>query len=194
MQTSTMEEIAGAAAIEIAAPPQTIYDYLLDFTSHPEWVRNVSRITPLTPAPFGVGARFKTMEGAPPAPLGRTLRAIAHLLRGMLGGAKGYSLAEITALEPGRRLAWTGTLPSKQGEFQHADWEILLEPRGGGTRLTQRFRYYPQTPEARRMLAALGDAAGISAGVAVSLRQLKQRLEAPAAVGALASGARGQAP
>jgi uncharacterized protein YndB with AHSA1/START domain len=188
MEGIEMDDIVGEVAIEIDAPPQTLYDYLLDFTRHPEWARNLSRVTPLTPAPIGVGSRFKTMEGAPPAPLGRTVRAMAHLVRGMLGGAKGYSVAEITALEPGRRLAWTGTLPSRQGEFQHADWEIVLEPHGGGTRRTQRFRYCPQTPDARQMLAALGDAPGICAGVLVSLRQLKQRLEAPAARGALARG------
>src|SRR4051794_37331199 len=95
MDDIALDALAGEAAIEIAAPPQAIYDYLLDFTRHPEWVRNVSRITLLPPAPIGVGARFKTMEGAPPAPLGRTVRAIAHLLRGMLAGAQGYSLAEI---------------------------------------------------------------------------------------------------
>jgi hypothetical protein len=188
-----MDEIAGEAVIQIDASPQALYDYLLDFTRHPEWVRNLSRVTLITPAPIGLGSRFKTMEGAPPAPLGRTVRAMAHLVRGMLGGAKGYSLAEITTLEPGRRLAWTGTLPSRQGEFNHADWEIVLEPWNGGTRLTQRFRYCPQTPAARQMLAALGDAQGLSAGVAVSLKQLKKRMESSAAQGALAGSLRGHA-
>ena len=189
-----MDEIAGEAAIQIDAEPQAVYDYLLDFTRHPEWARNLSRVTLITAPPIGVGSRFKTMEGAPPAPLGRTLRAIAHLVRGMLGGARGYSLAEITALEPGRRLAWRGTLPSRQGEFQHADWEVRLEPREGGTRLTQRFRYYPQVPAARRMLRALGDAEGIAAAAAINLRQLKQRLESRATGDVPAGGTAGGAP
>lgn len=175
--TTPLAELTGEASVVIQAPADAVYDYLADFTRHAEWNKNIYKVWQTTPGPIAVGARFKAMEGAPPAAIGKQMRALAQVMKGMLSGAKAFSEAEITALEPHRRIAWVGVFPRSKGEFNRAEWEIELEPIGNATRVVQRFRYLPQAPAARRMLAALGDADGIAQACAVNLNQLKQRLE-----------------
>jgi hypothetical protein len=71
--------------------------------------------------------------------------------------------------------------PQGDGYFNLAHWELLLEPQGQATRLTQRFSYQPQNGVARRMVDAAG-ANGLEQACAVSLGQLNQRLERNVAV------------
>jgi hypothetical protein len=92
-------------------------------------------------------------------------------------GTKSYSLAEITALEPQRRIAWIGRLPRGNGDFNRSEWEIVLEPQGTTTQVTQQFRFSPQTERARRMLEALGGTTGLSGACLVNLERLKHILE-----------------
>ncbi|MGQ0602271.1 MAG: SRPBCC family protein [Anaerolineales bacterium] len=171
-----MTEYKGQAAITIHAPVEQVYDYLADFPRHPEWVKNVSKITPLSSQAQGVGATFKCEEGTPPVTFGQTLRMMRYFIAGLLGGAKPYSVAKITALEPHRRIAWEAGVPKGEGYFNFAEWEFVLKPHGTGTQLTQRFHWKPQNPTAERMVGAAGSA-GLERAVAVSLAQLKRRLE-----------------
>jgi hypothetical protein len=62
------------------------------------------------------------------------------------------------------------------GFFNKAEWEITLEPVGGGTRLTQVFTYLPQNAVAERMIAAAGPG-GLEGAVAASLARLQVVLE-----------------
>lgn len=171
-----MNEIRGETTIVIEAPVTAVYNYLADFTRHPEWVKNVQKVTPLNGRQAGVGARFKTQEGVPPVGPRQKLKMMLHFMRGVFSGAKTYSIAEITALESGRRIAWRGGVPKGNGYFNISDWEVLLESQGKATRLTQRFCYRPQTAVAVSMIGAAG-AQGIEQACAVNLGQLKQRLE-----------------
>lgn len=173
----TVLDISGETSILIQAPAGAVYSYLLDFSRHPEWVANVGKVQKLSEGPTGVGTIFRAQEGPPPVPLGKKLHSMLFFILGMVGGAKSYSEAEITALESGRRLAWTGRVRRGQGDFNRSEWEILLKPENGATRLIQRFHYRPQTKAAERMVLALGGAPGIEAACAVSLARLKQRLE-----------------
>ena len=173
----TTLDITGETSILIQAQAETIYDYLLDFTRHPEWVANVGKVQKVSEGPTGVGTTFRAQEGPPPVSLGRKLHSMLFFILGMVQGAKSYSEVEITALEPGRRLAWLGRVRRGQGEFNRSQWEISLKPESGATRLNQRFHYQPQTKAAERMVLALGGAPGIEAACAVSLARLKQRLE-----------------
>jgi uncharacterized protein YndB with AHSA1/START domain len=171
-----MPTYAGAAAIKIQAPVETVYAYLDDFTHHPEWVKNVSKVEQLSPGPARVGTVFKTSGGPPPVAPGRKAAMMAQFLFGVLGGAKSYSEARITALEPPRRIAWRAGIPKGEGFFNLAEWGFLLEPRGSATALTQRFCWQPQNPTAERMVRAAG-VDGLQQAVAVSLAELKRRLE-----------------
>src|SRR5438094_7552283 len=101
-----MNETRGEISVIVHAPAHAVYDYLLDFTRHSEWVSNLSKVSQLSHGPVGVGTIFRAQEGAPPVPLMRKLNMMIYFISGVASGAKPYSEAEITALEPGRRIAW----------------------------------------------------------------------------------------
>lgn len=170
-------ELKGQASIVLPAPAEGVYEYLLNFTRHPEWTGNLARVWKVSAGPIAVGTVFRAQEWAPPVSLGRRLLASVFFVVGLAQGSRPYSEAEVTALEPGRRIAWVGRVRRRGGEFNRAEWEVLLEATSGGTRLTQRFRYFPQTAAARGMLGSLGGAAGIERGCAVNLARLKRVLE-----------------
>lgn len=173
-----MPVFTGEATILIQAPIALVYNYLLDFTKHPQWVKNLSKVQPLGNAPIDVGSQFKASESTPPVSFLKMIAATVQYAISMFSGTKSYSLAEITALEPYRRIAWTGRLPRRNGaDFNRAEWEMVLEPQGTTTQVTQHFRYSPQTERAHRMLMALGGTSGISAACMVNLKRLKHVLE-----------------
>lgn len=174
--TAALAEIRGEASIVIKQPAQVIYHYLVDFTRHPEWVANLAKVTQMTPGPIGVGTVFVTQESAPPVPLLRKLNMMRHFMAGVLSGVQPNSEAEITALEPGARIAWRAGLRKGDGWFNRAEWEITLQPQPQSTRLIQRFCYLPQTATAARMVAAAGDG-GLEHACTVSLQRLKQLME-----------------
>jgi hypothetical protein len=187
-----METIRGETELVINVPSTRLYIYLLDFPRHPEWASNLSRVTQVTPGPMSVGTIFRTQEGPPPGPLLTRLRMMRHFIGGLLRGAKPYSQAEITALEPGKRIAWRAGVPRGKGYFNLAEWEFSLQPQGEATRLIQRFCYKPQTPGAVRMVGTAG-VEGITHACAINLARLKtvaeQNLAQPASAKSLSDSA-----
>jgi uncharacterized membrane protein len=175
-----MSKVSGKTSIIINRPVQDVYAYLVDFTRHPEWVKNLQRVQQESGGPIQIGTTFKSQEGPPPVTFGQKLRMMFYFLTGVLSGAKTYSRAEITGLEPNRRIAWKAGVPKGDGYFNLAHWELLLEPQGQTTHLTQCFTYQPQNGVAQRMIDLAGPN-GIEQACAVSLAQLKQRLERSAA-------------
>jgi len=103
-------------SVDIAAPPERVYDYLSDLSRHAEWSSSVTTIEQLTPGPAGVGTEFKASEIIP---------------------TKITSFARITALEPPRRIGWEAT----DHRVFKTQWEFELSPSGGGTHLIQRVRF-----------------------------------------------------
>jgi uncharacterized membrane protein len=171
-----MSEFKGQTSITIQAPVEKVYAYLLDFPRHTEWAQNLSKVTQISVGPIAVGTTFKTEEGPPPVPLWAKLKMMVQFVAGVLSGAKPYSEAKITALETNRRIGWQAGIPKGSGFFNFAEWEFVLEPQGAATHLTQRFHWKPQEPGAARMVGAAGSD-GLERACAVSLTQLKQRLE-----------------
>lgn len=112
-----MSDISGQTSIVINAPVAEVYAYLLDFTRHPEWVRNLQRGRPESGNSGQVGATFQTQEGPPPVALRQKLPMMFHFLAGVLSGAKTYSRAEITGLEPNRRIAWQAGIPKRSSSI-----------------------------------------------------------------------------
>jgi uncharacterized membrane protein len=187
-----MDTIQGETEQVINVPSATLYTYLLDFTRHPEWASNLSRVSQVTPGPIGVGTIFRTQEGPPPVPLLARLRMMRHFVAGLLSGARPYSQAEITALEPGQRIAWRAGIPRGEGYFNLAEWQFILQPQAEATRLIQRFCYKPQAPAAARMIGTAGSD-GITRACAVNLARLKtvaeRHLAQPASAKSLADSA-----
>jgi len=174
-----MPEYKGQSSITIQVPIDRVYAYLADFTKHPEWAKNLSKVTQVTPGPIAVGTVFKTQEGVPPVRIGQQVRMMVPFMLGLLGGAKPYSEAKITALESPDHIAWQAGIPKGDGFFNFAEWEFLLEAQGHATHLTQRFHWKPQNPTAERMVGAAGTQ-GLENAVAINLTQLKRRLEVSA--------------
>jgi uncharacterized protein YndB with AHSA1/START domain len=170
--------IQGKASVVVEVSPQEVYEYLLDFTRHPEWSGNLRKVTQLTEGPVRAGTRFRTEEMPPPVSLVRRVRAMTFFMMGLARRAKPYSEAEVISVEPPQRIAWHAWIPQGEGEFNRAVWEVTLEPAGDGTRVTQGFRYQPDNAIASGMLHALGNAPGIEKACTVNLRKLKARLEA----------------
>lgn len=175
-----MQETSGEVSVIIQAPAQTVYEYLADLTRHSEWVENLSKVWQVSPGQIDVGTVFKAQESAPPLPTPRKLQMMLFFVAGLISGTKPNSEAEITALEPGKRIAWRAGLRKGDGWFNQAQWELILEPQAESTRVTQRFHYMPQTATAERMVGAAGEG-GIAQACDVSLQQLKRVLEARAA-------------
>lgn len=171
-----MKRYEGEVSITIQAPVETIYAYLLDFTRHPEWVLNVTNVKQVTPGIIGVGTVFECQEGPPPVNLGQKLRMMVHFMRGVFSGAKTFSRAEITALEPEHRIAWQAGVPKGSGYFNLAKWEFVLEKQGQATRLTQRFSYQPQESVAESMIHAAG-VEGLRQACIRSLLRLQNQLQ-----------------
>jgi uncharacterized membrane protein len=173
------ELVSGEVSVRVARPPAEVYPLLADLGEHAAWANNLSRVDKVSAGPIAVGTRFRANEGAPPVSLQRRLASMLFFIVGLLRGANTYSEAEITALEPNRRIAWVAWVAGRNGEFNRAEWEFVLTPRDGGTQITQHFRYLPRTAEGAAMLQVLGGSRGIEAASASNLARLKVWLEAP---------------
>lgn len=116
-------------SVDIAAPPERVYDYLADFPKHCEWAQTLERMEPAQPSM--VGARYKTYE--------RQAMQADRPPRGPLPakGFKGTTECEITELTPNRRIAWKAH-PVPIGMGVHAKLAFDIAPSGdNSTRLTQ---------------------------------------------------------
>jgi uncharacterized membrane protein len=172
------EAIAGEVSVRVEAELAVVYAYLVDFTRHPEWSRNLERVWQVSDGELQVGSRFRAREWPPPVSPLRRVASMLFFVLGLARGAEPYSEAEITALEPGRRIAWVARVPRGRGYFNQAEWDVLISAdANGGTRVSQRFCYTPGSAAARRMVAALGAGRGIAAACAVNLGNLKLVLE-----------------
>jgi uncharacterized protein YndB with AHSA1/START domain len=97
-------------AIDVKAPPATVFDYLADVSRHGEWGSaddHMKATAERTGAP-AVGSRYKA--------------------EGILNGKPNQSVVTITTLEPPKRLAFDAE--DSNSVFHH---EFTLSPSNGGT-------------------------------------------------------------
>ena len=139
------------SAIDIAAPPQRVYEYLADFPRHPEWSTGVKELVPVGKGPVAVGTELKAVEEVP---------------------ARFTSHTRITALEPPQRIAWE----SWDGRTAKVKWAFELSSQNGRTHLVQRARVEPTSLMGRILLAAMRKRQ-IPKENAQSLAQIKANLE-----------------
>ena len=131
-----MAEYTCERKVVIQAPAAAVYEYLADFPRHAEWNHQPTEMTQLTAGPVGVGSIFRTKEQT--ASNASLFIKIFGPLMVKLMGTTGYTEAEIIALEPNKRVAWSAKAPLKKGGlFAKAKWEINLEPHRDGTQVTQ---------------------------------------------------------
>lgn len=114
------------ASIDIAAPPERVYDLVSDVTGIGRWAAETTECTWLGGADGAeVGARFK----------GRNRK----------GRIRWSTRCEVVAAEPGRHFAFD----VRVGPVRSARWEYVIEPTDDGCRVTERtLRFAPDLPTA----------------------------------------------
>src|SRR5437879_5585257 len=98
-------------SLDINRPPATVFAFISDFRTMPRWYEAVDRVTVLTAASSGKGARFRMVRSLP--------------------GGPAYNDVEVTAHIPGEQVAFTST--SGPTPFRY---HYQIEPNTDGTRLT----------------------------------------------------------
>ena len=133
-----MTEFTGERTVLVQAPIEAVYEHMSDFPRHTEWNHRPTEMIKLSDGPIVVGSVFRTKEQAA-SNLPWLLKQLSPLMEVLLGGT-GYTEAQITALEPNRRIAWNGAVPLKKGGFMvKAKWEIRLASQGEATQVSQWF-------------------------------------------------------
>jgi len=168
-----MAEFTAEQTVVIQAPISAVYEYISDFPRHTEWNHQPTEMTKLTEGPVSVGSIFRTIEQTP-SNMSWLMKTIFPLMSKLLG-TTGYTEAEITALDPERRVAWKAQAPLKKGGFvAKTEWEILLDSLGEGTKVTQQvhFRFFTKGVNAETAAAQTGDEMG------QNLARLKEIVEA----------------
>ncbi len=100
--------------LQIGAPPEEVFAYLSDLEKHLEW-SHCLEIKRTSEGPIGVGSTYAS--------------------KGKNFGMTANETVEVTEHQPNERFAWrtAGAMGLKFG------WSFEMEPREGGTLLTQRF-------------------------------------------------------
>jgi len=156
---SGVENATASASIDIAAPPELVYDLVSDVTGLPDWAVETDRCT--------------WVGGATGAAVGAKFRG-----HNRNRGRAWSTTCKVTAADPGRHFAfqvYAGGIPSAQ-------WEYLIEPTDAGCRVTESTRR--QVPKAIATVA--NRLLGIERGdrdahnqrnIETTLAQLKARAE-----------------
>ena len=105
---------AFSLSIDVAAPPDRVWQVMSDVDRWHEWTKSVTSITRKDNGPFAVGSRAVIRQPKfPPA------------------------LWKITSIEPGRSFEWTNVAPGVRVVARHG-----VQPVAGGTRATLSLQYY----------------------------------------------------
>ncbi len=100
----------------VGTPPMTAFAYVADISRHNEWSTNSIRITPLTPAPVGLGSKYAAV--------------------GRQWGKDWPSELEVTGYEPPERFEFTATGgPVGAPAADPHRHEFLVTAESGGTRI-----------------------------------------------------------
>ena len=118
---------SNSVSIEIQATPETIFDYLVDFTRHAEWSSSVVGIKLIDGATGQVGAEYEATESIP---------------------IEMTTYARITEVNAPRRIGWEST----DKRVFRTNWTFDIEPVTSGSRLTQSVTFHPLTLFAYRVL------------------------------------------
>ena len=148
-------------SIDIAAPPERVYDLMSDITRMGEWSPECRRCTWAGGASGpAVGARFRARNK------GRR-------------GPSWFNKPTVTVAEPSRQFAFNRHGPGI-GSYT---WRYVVEPTGSGTRLTESFDVERPLPKAMTWLTEkwVGSSdrdADLHEGMEVTLSRIKAAAEA----------------
>lgn len=140
------------AQTTIGVPAQTVYDYVSDFTRHPEWAGHDLQVTKDTDGPVAVGTTFSTVAK-------------------QFGTQREHST--ITELEPGTVFGW-----DSKGALGTVHHRFTMSPSEGGTDLTKS----AELTEPSFLAKVTGWKIGkdMPAGLRSDVEKIKQHLEGSA--------------
>lgn len=151
--------------IAIEAPPESVWAIVSDIEGHPNLAGSGEVRSIRMDGPLAVGTTF---EGD------------------VVVGTYGSFVARcaVTALEPGRELAWVSYPPLDEGETEdhqiEVHWSFLLAPVGDATEVEHRF-HVPEPKMGTEELAAFLERTDrittVRAGMRATLENLKRRAE-----------------
>ena len=137
------------AGTTIAAPAQTVFDYVSDFTKHGEWAGHDLQVTKDTDGPVAVGATFSTVAK-------------------QFGTQREHST--ITELEPGRTFGW-----ESKGSLGTMHHRFTVTAADGGTDLTKSVEM--TDPSLLAKLTSWRLTKGISEALRADVEKIKSKLE-----------------
>ncbi|BDE17187.1 MULTISPECIES: SRPBCC family protein [Mycobacterium] len=147
----------GRFSVNIAAPPQLVYDLIADIARMGEW----------SPECYSC----EWLDGA-------TAAAVDARFRGYnrLGRYRWERTAIITAAEPGREFSFV-TVDDRTGR-EETRWQYIMEPSPSGTLLTESFQFVWCSTLDRVMELLLPRGRQVERGMKETLRRLKLAAEA----------------
>lgn len=140
------------ASIEVAAPPQEVWDFVSDPSRALHYMAGITRWEVVSDEPRGLGARYRT------------------LLR--VGAAEVGGLVEVVEYSEPRDLAWT----SVTGIDQRGRWRLRERP-GGRTKVEHRLSYGVAGAGIFGALAERIAAPTVRGHLERTVRQLKRQVE-----------------
>jgi uncharacterized membrane protein len=151
------------AAIDVAAPPQLVWDFVTDPTRYLHFMNGVTRWEVASDRARGCGARYRT------------------LMR--VGSAEVGGLIEIVEHEEPRDLAWT----SVTGVDQRGRWRLRERANGARTHVELRLQYGVAGSGLLGWVAEQVAAPAVRENLRRSLRELKRQAEHEQARAAVAA-------
>jgi Polyketide cyclase / dehydrase and lipid transport len=146
-ETSTGNEplFAVRVSVDVSAPPERVYGVVTDLPRSGAWSEECTGGEWVSGPPATVGSVFRG-ENFRPA----DVVAWAPVVRG-----RWETFAEVVVAEPGREFGWS--MRDSAGGKQDSVWSFDVEPAGGGSVLTHRFRMGRATEGIRGITAAMDE-------------------------------------
>ena len=139
------------AQTTIDAPPQTVFDYVSDFTKHGEWAGHGLQVTKDTDGPVAVGSTYSTVAK-------------------QFGTQREHST--VTELEPGTVFGW-----DSKGALGTVHHRFSVAATDGGTSLTKSAEFLNRSFLAK--MTSWRISRDLPAGLKADVEKIRARLEAP---------------
>jgi Polyketide cyclase / dehydrase and lipid transport len=147
----------GRFSIDIAAPPDVVYDLIADITQMGEW----------SPECY----KCEWLDGASPAAVGTRFRGYNRL-----GRYRWERTAVILTADHGREFAFS-TVNDRTGRHE-TQWHYIMEPSVSGTLLTESFQFLWCSLPDRAMEMFIPRGRQVNRGIEETLRRIKRAAEA----------------
>jgi uncharacterized protein YndB with AHSA1/START domain len=164
MAEVTMRKLDGTRELSFrtALPPEPVFDYLSDFTRHPEWCRDLVAMDKQEGTAVGVGARYETTE---------SMREGSRM--------KAKTSCEVLTLDRPRLIEWSARTAASKGPMaMRSTWAFIIEPDGSGSHVIQRYSFQPPGPSSKVMLRGFSTFADLFGGLGASPKNVRKHAEA----------------